>query len=137
MRVNFNYFISEDVFDYIVQAVALVADHGARLIGDYTFDIATGLWRHRDGVVTPPLRLTDVTFTGDGMVYPRHHHTAPETALAGYLLQATGVLSRYPMPSDDDLVRSEEDVAGLISTPVEHLRWFDVAKNCLVSRSTG
>ena len=49
VRINFNYFISEAVFDYIVEAVRLVAEHGWRLLADYRFDPATGLWRHRGG----------------------------------------------------------------------------------------
>lgn len=137
VRVNFNYFISEEVFSYIVRAVELIADHGARLIPDYTFDITTGIWRHRGGVVAPPLHLTDVNFNSTGLTYPRHHNRADESALVGYLDQACEVLSRYPMPDDDDLVRDAADVAGLISTPVEHLRWFDVARSCLISRQTG
>ena len=60
VRVNFNYFISEPVFDYVVAAVSLVAEHGWRLLPDYRFDPATGLWRHRDGPVEPPLRLDQV-----------------------------------------------------------------------------
>ena len=32
VRVNFNYFISDAVADYVVDAVHLVADHGARLL---------------------------------------------------------------------------------------------------------
>ena len=58
VRVNFNYFISEAVFRYIVEAVALVADHGWALIDDYAFDPATGRWRHHAGPIEPPLRLS-------------------------------------------------------------------------------
>lgn len=53
VRVNFNYFISEAVFSYIVEAVELIADHGYRLIEDYHFEQDTGLWRHRRGPVEP------------------------------------------------------------------------------------
>ena len=35
VRVNFNYFISETVFDYVLEAVRLVARDGWRLLGDY------------------------------------------------------------------------------------------------------
>ena len=57
VRVNFNYFLSDAVADYLIEAVRLVARDGWRLLGDYRFDPATGLWTHRDGVVEPPLRL--------------------------------------------------------------------------------
>ncbi|MGH2814549.1 MAG: aminotransferase class V-fold PLP-dependent enzyme, partial [Actinomycetota bacterium] len=51
VRVNFNYFISEEVFGYLLDAVHLVADHGHRLLPDYRFEVARGLWRHRQGPV--------------------------------------------------------------------------------------
>ena len=57
VRINFNYFISEPVFEYVVHAVALIADHGHKLAPQYRFDPMTGLWRHRAGPVEPPLRL--------------------------------------------------------------------------------
>ncbi len=43
VRVNFNYFIDEDVFDYIVSAVEMVAEHGWKLLPHYTFDESNGL----------------------------------------------------------------------------------------------
>ena len=42
VRVNFNYFVDERVFDYLVEAVRMVARDGWRLLGDYRFDPATG-----------------------------------------------------------------------------------------------
>ncbi|XVX19767.1 aminotransferase class V-fold PLP-dependent enzyme [Actinomycetota bacterium] len=44
VRINFNYFISPTVADYIVEAVRLVARDGWRLLGDYRFDVDRGLW---------------------------------------------------------------------------------------------
>ncbi|HVM63426.1 MAG TPA: aminotransferase class V-fold PLP-dependent enzyme, partial [Acidimicrobiales bacterium] len=40
--VNFNYFLSEPVFEFILDAVDLVAAEGWRLLPQYTFDPATG-----------------------------------------------------------------------------------------------
>ena len=64
VRVNFNYFISEAVFAYLLEAVELVARDGWRLLPLYRFDPLTGLWNHRDGVVEPPLSLHDLRFSG-------------------------------------------------------------------------
>ena len=69
-RVSFNYFISETVFRYIVDAVDLVAEHGWKLLPEYRFDPASGLWRHGDGAVEPPLRLSAP------VVRPRHRRAA-------------------------------------------------------------
>src|SRR5450759_3034611 len=54
VRVNFNYFISEAVFAYILDAVDLVASDGWRLLPQYRFDPVSGLWGHRGGAVEPP-----------------------------------------------------------------------------------
>ncbi len=86
VRVNFNYFISEAVFRYIVEAVALVADHGWALIDDYAFDPATGRWRHHAGPIEPPLRLAMLRYDANGrLTYPHTREAAPEAALDGYL----------------------------------------------------
>ena len=69
VRVSFNYFISDAVFRYIVDAVLFVATHGWALLPEYRFDLYNGLWRHRDGLVEPPLRLTDLGYTADGELH--------------------------------------------------------------------
>ena len=49
-RLSFNYFISEAVFDYIVDAVHLRGRReGWKLLPLYRFDPDSGLWQHRDG----------------------------------------------------------------------------------------
>src|SRR5688500_3685190 len=67
VRVNFNYFLSDAVADYVIDAVRLVARDGWRLLGDYRFDPASGRWTHRTGVVEPPLRLGDVKYAACGL----------------------------------------------------------------------
>ncbi|MDT4923073.1 MAG: hypothetical protein QOG01_786 [Pseudonocardiales bacterium] len=129
VRVNFNYFISEPVFSYIVDAVRLVARHGWRLLGDYHFEPATGLWRHRRGLVEPPLRLTQVGYDTDGtMCYPRHDDRAPESQLAGYLDEAAAVFAAAgALDSDAQLP------AGAVSGDFEELRWFELPAACLAA----
>jgi selenocysteine lyase/cysteine desulfurase len=124
VRVNFNYFISEAVFQYVVEAVRLVARHGWRLLGEYDFDIAAGLWHHRDGLVEPPLRLTQVSYSDDGeMVYPHHDDTAAESALADYLKEGEEImLAATPAPDDPPVG---------VSAEFEQLRWFELPARCL------
>src|SRR4029077_4897557 len=57
VRVNFNYFVSDEVADYIVDAVRMVAGDGGRLLANYRFDFTGARWRHRDGLVEPPISL--------------------------------------------------------------------------------
>ncbi|MFC5381640.1 aminotransferase class V-fold PLP-dependent enzyme [Aquipuribacter nitratireducens] len=131
VRVNLNYFVSEQVVDYVVEAVGFVARHGWRFLTDYTFDPGTGLWRHRDGPVEPPLRLDQVTYdpiTGE-MTYPRHDEPVPETALAGYLADAERLLGSRP--SETAAVPGAR--TPQVSDDFEHLRWFELPPACLLS----
>jgi hypothetical protein len=124
VRVNFNYFISEAVFQYIVDAVRLVARDGWRLLGDYRFDPANGLWRHHRGPVEPPMRLSQVGYDADGKLrYPRHDHTAPESAFQDYLAEARELLSTC----QENAAESE----GHVNADFDHLRWFDLPSRCL------
>jgi len=124
VRVNFNYFISEQVFQYVVQAVGLIADHGWRLLPEYRFDLASGRWRHKDGAVEPPLRLSQLHYVDGVLTYPRRDDTAPESVLSGYLDVAQDLMESLPGPGDDVHV-------GSVSADFEHLRWFELPAHCL------
>ncbi|MEO8527580.1 MAG: aminotransferase, partial [Pseudolysinimonas sp.] len=122
VRVNFNYFISDTVFRYIVQAVELVAEHGWKLVPHYRFTLESGLWHHEDGAVEPPLRLTDVHYDADGrMTYPHHEDRAPEEVLAGYLEEAVALFAS--LPDAETIPQATDDMLG---EDLERLRWFDL-----------
>ncbi|MBU6245009.1 MAG: aminotransferase class V-fold PLP-dependent enzyme [Actinomycetales bacterium] len=126
VRVNFNYFISEQVFEYIVRSVDLIAQHGWRLLPSYRFDPSTGRWHHRQGPVEPPLRLASLHYDALGRLsYPKQHDQAPESALMDYLQDANALLTGLP---DPDPVTSADlaDAAGP-TFDFEHLRWFELA----------
>jgi selenocysteine lyase/cysteine desulfurase len=128
VRVNFNYFISETVFTYIVDAVRLVAQDGWRLLTDYCFDPATGLWKHRRGLVEPPLRLSQVNYAMDGeMGYPHHDDRAVESDLASYLTEAISLFAAHAGDGTSDA----DQPSGELSEDFEHLRWFDLPAECL------
>ena len=115
VRVNFNYFIDDATFDYVVQAVDLVATDGWRLLPWYRFEPATGLWRHRDGDVEPPVSLLDVSYEGGTMRHPARPRRELPGALAGHLdaarrlMAAAGPAPLAPPETTEDF---------------EHLRWF-------------
>jgi len=130
VRVNFNYFISEPVFTYIVDAVVLVARDGWRLLTDYVFDPATGLWRHRRGLVEPPLRPERVNYEADGgMGYPHHDDRAAESDLATYLTEAIALFAA----SGNEGASDADPPSGALSEDFEHLRWFDLPAQCLTT----
>lgn len=118
VRVNFNYFISDAVFEYILEAVHMVASHGWRLLHEYDFDPRTGLWRHRGGVAEPPMSLRDIRYTESGMTWSRRRQHEPESRLADYLAEARRIL-KAARPEDAPPAPPLE-----LTADFEHLRWF-------------
>jgi selenocysteine lyase/cysteine desulfurase len=121
VRVNYNYFISEAVFDYVVRAVELVARDGWRLVPWYRFEPATGLWRHAAGSPEPPLSLHDVAFGADGVTYPSHRHSLAEEALGHHLAEGARILA------DPITALGEPPVTAPVAdtdSDFETLRWF-------------
>jgi selenocysteine lyase/cysteine desulfurase len=113
VRLNFNYFIPEEEFVYILEAVHLVANEGWRLLPLYTFDTSTAVWRHRDGLPHPPATLEEVDFIeGDHGSNPT---TLAITALADHLAEAKRVLADAP---------SSGGSSPRLSPQAERLRWF-------------
>lgn len=130
IRVSFNYFISEPVFRYVVQAVDLIATYGHLLLPDYRFTPATGLWRHREGVVEPPLRLSQLVYDDEGALrWPSRHERAPESALDDYLREAQELFAK--LAEQPDPASAEDGTAALVSAGFEELRWFDLPRACL------
>lgn len=115
VRLNFNYFIDEDTFHYLVSAVELVATHGWRLLPYYRFDQASGTWRYGDSAPALATRLDDLTFeagTASGLCPP----AKVERPLRDYLQMAKDVLrqtSGDPLPGK-----------VVLPTTTEGLCWF-------------
>ncbi|HEU4916808.1 MAG TPA: aminotransferase class V-fold PLP-dependent enzyme [Acidimicrobiia bacterium] len=112
VRVNFNYFIAEEEFAYILEAVHLVADQGWRLLPQYGYEPGTALWRHRDGLPRPPTSLSDLDFAGNGAEPPL---TAPLGDLDSYLAAAKRILAEEP----DTAIATPD-----LGAAAEGLRWF-------------
>ena len=98
VRVNFNYFLSDAVADYVIEAVRLVARDGWRLLGDYRFDPSTGRWTHREGVVEPPLRLRDITYDEQGCTLRRHASPATSRCSPQHLRDGAALLAAAGEP---------------------------------------
>ena len=120
VRVNFNYFISDTVFEYILAAIHIIATEGWKLLPFYRFNPATGQWRHRSNRAEAVMRLQDLTYRTGKLEYRSRHATEPEWSLPGYLDEARRIIAeatagyfREAMPEDPIL---NEDFA--------RLRWF-------------
>jgi selenocysteine lyase/cysteine desulfurase len=128
VRVNFNYFIDEEVFAYVVKAIACVARNGHRFLPDYAFDPDTGLWRHRVEPDEAPLRLVDLGYDQDGnLTQPESPRTADIAELGTYLTEAERLLvDRAPAATGD---------AAHVTDDFDALRWFELPADCLAPTS--
>ncbi len=128
VRVNFNYFISETVFQFILDAVSFVADHGYKLLPLYRFDLATGQWKPRTARPSPAMRLSDSSYRSGKLEYRSQHATEPEWALAAYLDDAKRIV-------EDAEREYRASATSLGDAPLpedaEALRWFPLPEEVL------
>lgn len=124
VRVNFNYFISEPTFEFILDAVEMVAREGWKLLDRYDFEVRTGLWKHAANPARPPLSLHDLQLTPEGFLYPKHRHFEDEDRLSTYLAEARSVFSEATPGSGGGRT------VGEVDDEFERLRWFPLPSEC-------
>jgi hypothetical protein len=127
VRLGFNYFTSEAVADYIVEAVHLVANEGWRLLPRYRFDPRSGLWEHEAGAWRPPVSLADARPGASSAEGVSTLVEESEEALPGYLDEARRILHEAaadPRPAvpDPDLPLS-----------FERIRWFPLGSEVVTA----
>ena len=130
VRVNFNYFIDDATFRYIVEAVQLIADHGASLLGAYEFEPDSGLWHHRRATRGPSMSLAEISYSTGTMVFENRRRSEP-IDLARQLA-AAHELFHAGDPAGDAAGDAAGIAAGDAGTPrtnadFETLRWFPYA----------
>lgn len=92
VRVNFNYFISEEEFRYILDAVHLVAIHGYAMLPQYEIDPSTGIWSHRGGETFRPASLGDLDLSGEAPNWSRGVDLLGDDVLSAQLAEGRRIL---------------------------------------------
>ncbi|MFT7244776.1 MAG: selenocysteine lyase/cysteine desulfurase [Candidatus Azotimanducaceae bacterium] len=64
-RLNFNYFIDEDTFEYAIRAVELIADHGHKLAPFYKYNQESGTFNYLGKSISPQTNLDDLFRNSD------------------------------------------------------------------------
>ncbi|HEX5059685.1 MAG TPA: aminotransferase class V-fold PLP-dependent enzyme [Kofleriaceae bacterium] len=126
VRVNFNYFLSETQFQFLLDAIHLVANDGWRLLPHYTFDPDTGEWRHRAHSRKHVMSLAEVSYRTGKMEYRSRHSTEPEWALPNYIDEAKKIIS-----ATADEFRTLQIKEAERSEDFEELRWFPLPSEVL------
>lgn len=117
VRLNFNYFIDEETFRYLLDAVDFVATHGEAFLPHYEFDPHNGLWTHRrktDAVMS----LHDVSYADGVLHYPDRRRSLGDVRLHRFIDEAHRLLDDRPTRSLAPLEPPET------TDDFEHLRWF-------------
>lgn len=126
VRLNFNYFIDEETYQYLVEAIALVAEHGWKLLPYYCFDTASGTWRYQNRRMDTTSDLFDLDFEA---LPPAQDGEAASLPLADYLAQARAELLRVD--------REGACYQLLLPDSAEPLRWFVLPQEIEARRTVG
>jgi selenocysteine lyase/cysteine desulfurase len=125
-RLNFNYFISETAFQFLIDAIHLIADEGWKLLPLYEFDPTTGGWHHRTWRNDSVMSLDDISYRLGKLEYRSAHITEPEWVLLNYIEDAKKIIAdevgRYPKTHGKKAQLSED---------FELLRWFPLPEEVL------
>jgi selenocysteine lyase/cysteine desulfurase len=126
VRVNFNYFIDDETFDYIVEAVRLIASHGASLLGAYDFEPDSGLWHHRLGTRGPSMSLDEIVYDTGRMQYENRRRSEP-VDLVRHLADAHELFHLAASAGAGADHRAPHGVVPETNADFETLRWFPYA----------
>ncbi|MFO7961470.1 MAG: aminotransferase class V-fold PLP-dependent enzyme [Nitriliruptoraceae bacterium] len=116
VRINFTWFLTDAVIDFLIEAVRLVARDGWRLVDAYRFDPASGCWTHRDGRLPPPMSLDEVSYAGGRVTWPARRQQVPDAALEEVLAEGARLLRAGAPPAREAPLD--------LPAEVEALRWF-------------
>lgn len=121
VRMNFNYFIDEETFEYILRAVELVAEHGYKLMPYYRFDQAHGVWLYQNRRMPISVSLDDISYESGEFQIP-----------ANKLGKEDQPLSHFMSLAEQELTRGNRD--GEVYTlelpeSAEALRWFSLPQD--------
>jgi selenocysteine lyase/cysteine desulfurase len=128
VRVGFKYFMSDATVAYIIRAVQILARIGWALLPSYTFDTASGFWKHRKAV-NAPLSLHNLSYKGGNLRWRSRMATEPDSALSRYLEEAESILSSASRQFRHDMFTEQN---SNVSETFDKVRWFDLPSVCLL-----
>ncbi|WP_426417390.1 aminotransferase class V-fold PLP-dependent enzyme [Aestuariirhabdus sp. LZHN29] len=117
VRLNFNYFIGAETFEYLVRAIELVAEYGERMLGHYLFDPTRGVWSYQGQAPEASVRLGDISYQGGSMSY-KHAETPDLLPLSHYLQEGERLMRACK--------RVSSDCGVVLSREADALRWFSL-----------
>ena len=114
VRLNFNYFIGEQEFEFLLRAIELVAEHGWRLLPYYQFNDKSGVWQFQGQAMGLVSSLEGWRFAE--FVYSKTTSIDTLPTLQDICDQAKAELTRVD--------RQENKYELQLTEAGERLRWF-------------
>jgi selenocysteine lyase/cysteine desulfurase len=121
VRLNFNYFIGEETFEYILRAVELIAEHGWKLLDKYKYDQQRGLWTCNLRQAEPCHDLNQISFERGIFQAQVNEGRKNDKPLSTYLDAAEKLLTDPDLPGPDF---GKAKPTPILPAELEKLRWF-------------
>ncbi len=115
VRLNFNYFLAEETFDYMLSAIELIAKAGWRMLPYYEYNDASGIWAYKGEGMKLNMRLADISYQDGRFSIPKKDMGGRCPSLDACLSQAEDILLNS---------KGEAGKAITLSPQAEGLRWF-------------
>ncbi|XP_065845865.1 uncharacterized protein [Oscarella lobularis] len=121
VRLNLPYFAPQEEIDYILRAVALVAEHGWKLLPQYTFHPETGEWTHyKQKDLKDRQWLGNVSYrTGKFSYKETKEYRSPPPSFESLLDEALVIFN-----ASHKISRVLSDHTVLLDSEAEAMRWF-------------
>ncbi|EFC50716.1 predicted protein [Naegleria gruberi] len=123
VRLNFNYFMDEDTFQYIVKSVKFVAENGYKFLPYYYFYPESGEWIHNNNRKFPTRRwLQNISYKNGKLEYRQeigYKISSPKKEYDTYLKQAEESAEQAVKEFSNPKYRIDEQIDH-----AEKWRWF-------------
>ncbi len=127
VRLNFNYFIDEETFEYLLQAVEMIAEYGWKLLGKYKYEPEHDTWVCRQGMATPNRDLGQICFEQGVFQAPDNEYLGKRLPLSSYLEQAEKLFAEVDLNTIDP--------TQPLPKKFEKLRWYSLPGDIVVPDS--
>ncbi|PIK37546.1 hypothetical protein BSL78_25616 [Apostichopus japonicus] len=126
VRLNLAYFMKDECVKFVLDAVAMVAEHGWKLLPQYMFNPETGEWKQRHHQVFQDRRwLGSISYASGEMVVPTPPAVKPKGALPGSYQECLQFAQQVFTTAEQKCRNmSLPDQTLLFQEQSEFLRWF-------------
>jgi len=121
VRLNFNYFIGEETFDYVVRAVELIAEYGWKMLGKYKYHPSRNIWVCQEGEVMSCRDLNEISFDQGIFQASENICRGRRLPLGQYLQLAEKLLTECTVDTLDPVPP--------LPNEYEKLRWFSLPRD--------